>query len=99
MKRYILLLGVFYTLYLARSLVLPILIALLIAALLQPLVDKLHRVKIPDSVSAAIVGARDAKQVEEIVGGSGWQPSPEDIETVIKDSDELIQEFGRQEEN
>jgi aryl-alcohol dehydrogenase-like predicted oxidoreductase len=51
------------------------------------------------AVSAAIVGAREAKQVEEIVGGSGWQPSAEDLAAVIKDSDELIQEFGKQEEN
>lgn len=51
----LLLLGVLYTLYLARSLVLPIFIALLFAALLQPLVNRLHRLKIPDAVGAAIV--------------------------------------------
>lgn len=48
-------LGVLYTIYAARSLLLPIFLALLIAALLQPFVYKLHRFRIPESIGAALV--------------------------------------------
>jgi predicted PurR-regulated permease PerM len=48
-------LGVLYTIYFARSLLLPIFLALLFAALLQPLVRRLNRFRIPDSAGAAIV--------------------------------------------
>ena len=48
-------LGVLYTIYVARSLLLPIFLALLLAALLQPLVQKLLRWKIPESIGAAAV--------------------------------------------
>jgi predicted PurR-regulated permease PerM len=51
----LLVLGILYTFYFARSLILPIFIALLFAALLQPLVQKLNRFHIPDSLGAAIV--------------------------------------------
>ncbi len=51
----LLILGVIYTIYFARSLLLPVFLALLMAAFLQPLVRKLNRFRIPDSVGAAIV--------------------------------------------
>ncbi len=51
----LLILGVLYTIYLARSLLLPVFLALLLAAFLQPWVRKLNRFRIPDSSGAAIV--------------------------------------------
>jgi predicted PurR-regulated permease PerM len=51
----IFILGVLYTIYVARSLLLPIFLALLLAALLQPFVQRLLRWKIPESIGAAVV--------------------------------------------
>lgn len=51
----LLILGILYTLYLARTLLLPIFLALLLAAFLQPLVGKLKRLKIPESAGAGII--------------------------------------------
>ncbi|HSB04068.1 MAG TPA: AI-2E family transporter [Thermodesulfobacteriota bacterium] len=51
----LLVLGVLYTVYLARSLLLPVFLALLLAAFLQPWVRRLSRFRIPDSVGAAII--------------------------------------------
>jgi predicted PurR-regulated permease PerM len=51
----LLILGVLYTIYFARSLLLPVLLALLLAAFLQPLVQRLNRLRIPDIAGAAIV--------------------------------------------
>ncbi len=51
----LLVLGVLYTIYFARSLLLPLFLALLLAAFLQPLVQKLNRLRIPDMAGAAIV--------------------------------------------
>ncbi len=51
----LLILGVLYTIYFARSLLLPVFVALLLAAFLQPLVQKLNRLRIPDIAGAAIV--------------------------------------------
>jgi len=51
----LLILGVLYTIYFARSLLLPVFLALLLAAFLQPLVRKLNRFRIPDIAGAAIV--------------------------------------------
>ncbi len=51
----LLILGVLYTIYFARSLFLPFFLALLLAAFLQPLVQKLNRLRIPDIAGAAIV--------------------------------------------
>lgn len=48
-------LAILYTLYFARSLILPLVIALFLSALLQPVVYRMNRVKIPDSVGAGIV--------------------------------------------
>ena len=48
-------LGVLYTIYFARSLLLPVFLALLLAAFLQPLVRKLNRFRVPDIAGAAIV--------------------------------------------
>ncbi|MDP8207280.1 MAG: aldo/keto reductase [Candidatus Electryonea clarkiae] len=41
-----------------------------------------------DGISSAIVGARRPSQVEEIVGGSGWQIEEEDLEEI----DRLLEE-------
>ena len=51
----LLILGILYTIYFARSLLLPVFLALLLAAFLQPLVQKLNRLRIPDIAGAAIV--------------------------------------------
>ena len=51
----LLILGVLYTIYFARSLLLPVFVALLLAAFLQPLVQKLNCLRIPDIAGAAIV--------------------------------------------
>lgn len=51
----ILLLAVLYTLYFAKFLLLPIAIALLLAALLQPVSARLHRMRLPEELSSAIV--------------------------------------------
>jgi predicted PurR-regulated permease PerM len=51
----LLIIAVLYTLYFARSFFLPIFIGLLIAAFLQPLVDRITRIKIPRLFAAAIV--------------------------------------------
>ena len=51
----LLLLGVFYTLYFARALVIPIVLAVLLDFLLKPLVRALRRVGVPEVAGAAIV--------------------------------------------
>jgi predicted PurR-regulated permease PerM len=48
-------LGVLYTLYLARDLLLPIFLALLLSLLLRPVVKGLRRLRIPEAVSAAFL--------------------------------------------
>src|SRR5882724_12358271 len=47
--------GVLYTLYFARALVVPIVLAVLLDFLLKPLVRALRRVGIPEAAGAAIV--------------------------------------------
>jgi predicted PurR-regulated permease PerM len=51
----LLFLGVLYTLYFARALVVPIVLAVLLDFLLRPLVRTLRRVGIPEAAGAAIV--------------------------------------------
>ncbi|MFW5639884.1 MAG: AI-2E family transporter [Thermodesulfobacteriota bacterium] len=51
----LLVLGIFYTIYFARGLLLPIVIALLLAALLQPAVSFLTRFKVPNALAAILV--------------------------------------------
>ncbi len=51
----LLVLAVLYTVYFARSLLLPIFLALFLSAFLQPLVKKLNRFRIPDGAGAAVV--------------------------------------------
>ncbi len=48
-------LAVFYTLYLGRSFFVPLVLALLLSFLFSPLVRRLKRARIPESVSAAVV--------------------------------------------
>ncbi len=51
----LLVLAVLYTIYFARSLLLPIFLALFLSAFLQPLVRKLNRLRVPDGAAAAVV--------------------------------------------
>src|SRR4051794_34143818 len=46
---------VFYTLYFARSFLLPIFLAVLLSFLLSPLVRALRRIGIPEALASAIV--------------------------------------------
>ncbi len=48
-------LGVLYTLFLARDLLLPIFLALLLSLLLRPVVKGLRRLRIPEALSAAVL--------------------------------------------
>jgi predicted PurR-regulated permease PerM len=48
-------LALFYTLYLARTFVVPLIVALLLSFLFGPLVRRLRRARIPPAVSAAVV--------------------------------------------
>jgi predicted PurR-regulated permease PerM len=48
-------LGVLYTLYLARDLLLPIFLALLLSLLLRPVVKGLRRLRVPEALSAAFL--------------------------------------------
>jgi predicted PurR-regulated permease PerM len=48
-------LAVFYTLYLGRSFFVPLVLALLLSFLFSPLVRRLKRARIPESVSAAVI--------------------------------------------
>ncbi|PKN28672.1 MAG: AI-2E family transporter [Deltaproteobacteria bacterium HGW-Deltaproteobacteria-21] len=51
----LLILAILYTLYFAKLLLLPIAIALLLSALLRPIVNQLRRLRLPEGISAAIV--------------------------------------------
>lgn len=53
--RWLLALALLYTLYFARSLLIPLVVALFVAALLGPLVNLLKRFHIPRSVSALVL--------------------------------------------
>ena len=48
-------LAVFYTLYLGRSFFVPLVLAVLLSFLFSPLVRRLKRARIPESISAAVV--------------------------------------------
>ncbi len=48
-------LGVLYTLYLARDLLLPVFLALLLSLLLRPVVKGLRRLRVPEALSAAVL--------------------------------------------
>jgi predicted PurR-regulated permease PerM len=48
-------LAVFYTLFLAREFLLPVILALLLALLLNPLMHPLRQLRLPDAICAAIV--------------------------------------------
>src|ERR1043166_533747 len=48
-------LAVFYTIYFMRSILLPIVLALLLSYLLRPIVRGLAKLKVPLSVSAAVI--------------------------------------------
>ena len=50
-------LALFYTFYFARSLLLPIVLALLLSLILYPAVRALKRVKVPEAVSAGLIVA------------------------------------------
>ncbi|MCB1854595.1 MAG: AI-2E family transporter, partial [Halieaceae bacterium] len=48
-------LAILYTLYFARSLLMPIVVALLVALMLSPAVELLKRVRVPRLVSALLL--------------------------------------------
>jgi predicted PurR-regulated permease PerM len=58
-------LAAFYTLYLARSFILPIVLALLLNFLLNPVVRGLNKLRIPNALGAALV-------VFGLIGGVAW---------------------------
>lgn len=58
-------LAAFYTLYLARSFILPIVLALLLNFLLSPVVRALKKIRIPEALSAGLV-------IFAFLGGVGW---------------------------
>lgn len=58
-------LAVFYTLYFARDLIMPIVLAMLLNLLLSPVVRAMERVHIPEALSAALV-------ILTLVGGAGF---------------------------
>jgi len=58
-------LAILYTLYVARVLLLPIILALLISFILRPIVRLLVRLHIPEALGALIV-------VGALTGGAGW---------------------------
>jgi predicted PurR-regulated permease PerM len=51
----LLILAILYSIYIAKSLLLPLAVAMLLAGLLQPLVHELRRLRIPEPAGAAIV--------------------------------------------
>jgi predicted PurR-regulated permease PerM len=51
----IFLIGLFYTLYFARDLILPIVLALFLTALFYPIVNHLHRLRVPESIGSGVV--------------------------------------------
>src|SRR5262245_22452837 len=58
-------LGLFYTLYSARAVFLPVVVAVLLSFLLDPVVRALSKVRIPRGLSAALVLA-------VLIGGAGY---------------------------
>ncbi len=61
----LLLLAIFYTIYFVRSLLLPIVLALLLSYLLRPIVRGLAKAKIPPLIGAGLL-------LLSLVGGSGY---------------------------
>ncbi len=79
-----LVLAVLYTIYFARTLLLPIFLALFLSALLQPLVRKLNRLRIPDGASAAVIvllfmGALGAAAYELSGPATDWMKRGPDL--------------------
>jgi predicted PurR-regulated permease PerM len=50
----LLLIGIFYTLYFARAIIVPVLLALFLTAILRPIVHHMHRLRVPESLGAAV---------------------------------------------
>ena len=48
-------LAIFYTMYFMRSLLLPIVLAVLLSYLFRPIVRALARIKVPPVISAAVI--------------------------------------------
>ena len=86
-------LAVFYTLYLARAVFLPIVLAIILAFVLDPLVRVLGRLRIPRPVGAmAVVGALLAALVWGLVGLSG--PAVRWIEEAPRSFQELDEKLA-----
>src|SRR3546814_6836753 len=59
-------LAIVYTLYFARSFLVPIFVALFLATLLRPFVSRLGRLGVPDPIAAAIVVPRSEEHTSEL---------------------------------
>jgi predicted PurR-regulated permease PerM len=90
-------LAFFYTLYFARAIFLPIILALLLSFLLAPVMRGLRRIGIPAGLGAAVVilgllGAVSLGVYRLSAPAAGWiQRAPEGLEHVER----RIREFGR----
>ena len=94
-------LGVLYTLYLARGVVLPITLAVLVSLLFAPIVRRLARLGVPPAVSALLV----LTVLVASLAGIGWvvakpamnwlERAPHGIESLLGGSGELQRELGR----
>lgn len=90
----VLVLGLFYTLYFAKALILPVVLGILLSFVLAPMVDGLERIKIPRALGAAIV-------LLGLLGGSAYGvyrlagPAGEWIEQAPRNLREVQQKLGR----
>ncbi len=94
-------LGVLYTLYVARGVVLPVTLALLVSLLFAPIVRRLARLGVPPAVSALLVLAI----LVGSLAGVGWvvakpamnwlERAPQGIESLLAGGGELQRELGR----
>src|SRR6185436_16738354 len=75
----LLVLAVLYTLYFARAVLLPIILALLLALILTPAVRLLQRMRVPRMLGAAIVVALLAGSLAGLIGWI-YEPATQWIE-------------------
>jgi predicted PurR-regulated permease PerM len=50
----LLFIGIFYTIYFAKAIIVPVLLALILTALFKPVVHQMHRLRVPESIGAAV---------------------------------------------
>lgn len=87
-------LALFYTFYFARSLLLPIVLAILLSLILYPAVRALKRIHIPEAASSAVI-------VATLAGTLGlalfqlFEPATEWISTMPKIADQVERKLGK----